>query len=531
MRKLHVLLHCSIFALLPVVANAAGTYYNSYNNYNGTVQRNYGNLGYGAKPFHNYGEQYGLQLDGCCGGTNVNAPVAANNNFNINTKNNNRNKPVYAPVTQSGGFGMDAGVSHHFAMWKFDMSSAASKLHYDNLHWNVFDVAAKYDFDIGGTMLRVNGGLQYGMQFGDSSMVDDDITGGGWLVYAWDVDTTGDGNADQRWIQQGHALSVGTSNGGDMMGFYAGLGLTDFWNVGNFRMTPSIGYRYFKYKLETKNNYGMSLDTVSGAANYCQTSGGETQCLPFVVFVDSNNNAVLGTISGVDLNNDGVADTFSYITVPSNAAYLETENTYYYYQEGVSHSYEVEWTGPYLALDMVYDITADDSVNARVEFGLPAYNATADQPYRPDWQHPKSLEDTGSIGDAYHIGLGANWLHSLTDSVMLTLGMTFDYYYISGADATTYFNPGYYLTNFYDPAVATNNALASATYYGTTDYNSWTAISGRDLSSDKALYIGNLETIASINQLQSSGWKQETASEIESLYKSMGIRLGIQAKF
>lgn len=522
-RKLRVLLHCSIFALLPVVAGATGTYYNSYNNYNGTVQRNYGNLGTGAQPFHNYGETHGLQLEGCCG-NNAGVANVANNNLNVVKKNNAKTKSVYAPTSQSGGFGMDVGLSHQFAEWKFDMKTAGSKLHYDNVHWNVLDVGAKYDFDMGGTMLRVNGGFQYGMQYGDSSMVDDDITGGGWLVYSWDVDTTGDGNADQRWIQQGHALSVGTSNGGNMTGFYAGLGLTDFWTFGSFRLTPSVGYRYFKYKLETKDNYGMSLDTVSGAANYCQTSGGETQCLPFVVFVDSDNNAVLGTISGVDTNDDGFYDTFNYITVPGNASYLETENTYYYHQSGVSHSYEVEWTGPYLALDMVYDITADDAVNARVELGLPAYTATADQPYRPDWQHPKSLEDKGSVGDAYHFGLGANWLHSLTDSIVLTLGATFDYYHISGADATTYLNPNYYITNFYyNEAVDANKTIANNN--AGTDFGNWS-------TADQEAYMHNYETIIQpIEALMAQGWKQETAGEIESLYKSIGIRLGVQAKF
>ena len=42
----------------------------------------------------------------------------------------------------------------------------------------------------------------------------------------------------------------------------------------------------------------------------------------------------------------------------------------------------------------------------------------------------------------------------------------------------------------------------------------------------------NYETIIQpIEALMAQGWKQETAGEIESLYKSIGIRLGIQAKF
>lgn len=531
-RKSRLLLGCSIFALLPCVATAAGTYYN----YNGSQQRNYGNNS-GANPFYNYGA--GNQVpctaaNGCVGAQNTGTQyqrsasgkrVVAQNETVYNTTPTQR----YVDDATRPGFKLGAGISHQFAMWKFDMNTAGSRLHYDNLAWNVFDANAKYDFNAGSTMVRLDMGAQYGMQSGESSMVDDDLTGGGFFLQNWNVDLNGDGTADQVWVQQGHALSVGTSSGGDMLGLYAGLGLADAWRVGGFKITPSIGYRYFKYKVDTKHNYGMSMDTVIGADNYCMSEGGETQCLPMLVFVDSNNGPLLGTISGVDIDGDGVFDTFSYITVPTGAVYAETENTYYYYQDGVSHSYEVEWSGPYLALDFLYNMSNYDAVNARFEIGLPAYTATGDQPYRPDWQHPKSLEDKGGIGDAYHFGLGANWMHSLTNSLMLTVGMTFDYYSIGKADATSYLNSDYYLTNYYNPAVATNNNLVGI--YGNSDYQNWTAVSGRDLRTDQAVYISNLDTIDVVNELKSSGWKQEMAGEIESLYKSFGIRVGISGKF
>jgi len=534
-KNLRFLLHCSIFALLPLVANAAGTYYD----YRGTSQRNYNsqaNYGNSANPFYNYGTNYGTSVSGCanggCGGNQYapnNINMYGNNtgmvNANVNSGIDNSRvatNPVYD--TKDSNFSLDVGFSHQFAMWDFSMKSAASLLDYNNIRWNVFDIGAKYDFNIGNnTVLRLDGGFQYGMQFGDSTMTDDDITGGGYFLQDWSVDLDGDGNADQVWAQQGHALSIGTSSEGDMMGVHVGLGLADFWRSGNLRVTPSVGYRYFKYKLDTKRNYGMSLDTVSGATNYCQSSGGETQCLPFLVFVDSANSPLLGTISGVDIDGDGIADTISYISIPSGAQYVETENTYYYYQDGVSHSYEVEWAGPYVALDMLYNMSVRDAVSARVELGLPAYTSTGDQPYRPDWQHPKSLEDTGKIGDAYHLGLNANWVHALSDSLSLTVGLTFDYYNIGKADATTYLNPDYYNTYYRDPAVATNNALI--THYGTSDYTTWGS------ADDQVAYLSNLETIAAIDSLAAAGWQQTDTDEIESIYKSMGIRIGVQAKF
>lgn len=527
--KFGLFLHCSVFALLPFVADAAGTYYN----YNGTIQRNYGGP-YADSLYNGGGINAYVTPTGSCGmangGCNANSG-AVNNARQTTTRSVPRASQPYSGNSGQEGLSLNAGLSHQLAEWRFDMKTAGSKLHYDNVNWNVFDAEAKYNFYLGNSLVRFSLGGQYGMQFGDSSMVDDDITGGGFFLQYWNVDLTGDGNVDQVWSQQGHALSVGTSNDGHMMGAYAGLGLVDAWRIGSFRVTPSVGYRLFKYKLDTKRNYGMSLDTANGATNYCQSSGGETQCLPFLVFVDDADSPLLGTIDGVDLNGDGFVDTYSYIGVPNGAKYVETENTYYYYQDGVSHSYEVDWSGPYLALDMEYDFSADDAINARLEFGLPNYTATADQPYRPDWQHPKSLEDKGGFGDAYHIGLMTNWVHSLTDSLMLTAGVTFDYYHVSKADATSYLNPDYYNSVYYEPAVSTNNALASSSYYGSTDYLNWTAITGRDLASDQAVYANNLDTIASINALKSQGWKQEANDEIESIYKSLGLRVGILAKF
>ncbi len=534
--KIGVFLNCSVFALLPFMANAAGTYYN----YNGTIQRNYGGP-YADSLYNGGGINAYVAPNGTCGAANGGCNSNVNANTNVRANNTQQRTTTRTVVRQtqpySGnyadtGLSLNAGISHQLASWRFDMSTAGSKLHYDNINWNVFDASANYNFYLGNSLVRLTLGGQYGMQFGDSSMVDDDITGGGFFLQDWNVDLDDDGVADQVWSQQGHALSVGTSNDGSLMGMYAGIGLVDMWKIGSFRVTPSVGYRLFKYKLDTKRNYGMSLDTANGATNYCQSAGGETQCLPFLVFVDDNNSPLLGTIDGTDLNGDGIIDTYSYIKVPSVTSgnlYVETENTYYYYQDGVSHSYEVEWTGPYLALDMEYDFSADDAINARLEFGLPTYTATADQPYRPDWQHPKSLEDKGDFGDAYHFGFLTNWMHSITDSMMLSVGVTFDYYHIGKADATSFLNQGYYTSNYLTPATTTNTYLEGV--YGSTNYLNWTAVSGRNLTEDQAVYKSNLGVIADINSLAAGGWSQTVADEIESVYKSLGVRIGILAKF
>ena len=179
----------------------------------------------------------------------------------------------------------------------------------------------------------------------------------------------------------------------------------------------------------------------------------------------------------------------------------------------MSHKYEVEWSGPYVALDMLYDINQNNYVNAYVELGFPSYTAIGDQPYRFDWAHPKSIEDKADMGGAMHLGLGANWSTMISDNVGLTIGMTYDYYSVSDADASTYLNESYYMGIY-------NSVLSD-----------WIAAGGDEVSMLNPT-TGNQTAIA-IKQLEADcpGWVCTSEGEIESFYKSLGIRVGLNAKF
>ena len=72
-------------------------------------------------------------------------------------------------------------------MWQFEMKNADSILRYDNIDWNVLDVNLGYDFMAGNTGVRVTAGLQYGMQANESTMIDDDITNGGYFITEWAI--------------------------------------------------------------------------------------------------------------------------------------------------------------------------------------------------------------------------------------------------------------------------------------------------------------------------------------------------------
>ena len=491
---------CGVLAVfLPCVAYSAGTYYTG--GYRSPQQNySYSRSGYTTNRQQSTNQQQ------------TRKQVTPNTNVYVGRQYQAYNRDVSAVATQATsqhtqvrntsttkpqqGLFLNAGISHEFANWNFDMNSAGSKLHYDNVRWNVFSVDAAYKFG-GDTPMQIDAGFKYGMQFGSSTMIDDDVTNGGYLVTEWWEDTNDDGIGDQLIGSQiGNSLSIGTSESGDMLGFHVGFGLTGAFQMGAARITPSIGYRYFKYKLETSQTYGMTIDT-----GYCEVVSGsnETQCNPIIVLQYGDTQQVLWEPN---------FDSEGFMQIIPGATGISTEGTYKFSLPGVSHSYETTWMGPYLALDLNYDINMYNSFNARLEFGLPMYDSIGDQPYRVDWEHPKSVEDKGGFGDAWHIGLGANYLTALSDSVSLSLGFTFDYYSLSGGEARTYLNSNYYMGIY-------NSLLAQYIAAGYTE----------------TYMLEHDENAQIIKGMRDSGWVSKVDGEIESIYKSMGIRVGIQAKF
>lgn len=498
MRKIiRFLANSSIFALMPLVGNAAGTYYTGT-----TYQSPQSRYGQSASYGNNstYMRSTGYGTNGYASVRYNNANTGTIDQRTMQSQKSQQNARKTSANVQSG-FSLAGGITHENAMWNMEMKESGSILHYDNVAWNVLDLKGKYVFDMGNTMGQIEAGFKYGLQWGESTMVDDDITNGGIFVTRW-IDTSNNVIGDQI----GNALSVGTSEGGNLMGFHVGLGLPGAMQVGNLKITPSVGYRYLKYKLETKKNYGLSVDT---AACFTVPGSDEIQCDPAVIVHFSNGTNQI--IWRDDINGEGEI-------IGSNAEYVKTAGTYYYRQPGVSHSYEVEWSGPYLAMDMAYDINQNNVVDARIEIGLPGYSAEGDQPYRFDWQHPKSVSDSSDMFSAFHLGMGANWTTAITDNVSLSFGVTYDYYNVSGADAETYLNASYYTTIY-------NDLLAewAKTYPTDTEKYMLGEMSG----------VAGDPTAMNIKEIEEAcpGWVCKNSGEIDSFYRSLGVRVGFNARF
>lgn len=528
---------------MSAAANAAGTYYTG--NYQ-SPQTRYSQQSYAQRArTTNYSSQ---GVSAYNRNQYANAGYAsARQNQQPQAQQTTQNQPKRA-ATQTGmrGFSLDAGLSKQVAMWEFEMNSAGSKLHYDNIDWLVFDASGKYVFDMGNTPVQISAGVQYGMQTGESSMIDDDISHGGY-TYGWydGLDSAGNSFVGEK---IGHALSAGTSKDGSMFGFNAGIGLTDFFRWGNLKVTPSVGWRYLKYELKTSNNKGLIIVNSDFDASCVTLADGSSQCWPLIAVFDGIDNYANPAYPGytyfdaagnplTDTDGDGYLDGDAYyaaVQMPSGYDYVEAEGTFYFEQPDVSHSYEVEWSGPYLGLDMQYDINQNNVVTANLELGLPSYTATGDQPYRVDWQHPKSVQDKGGIGSGFHFGAGANWRTMLSDKVALSVGVTYDYYSVSDADATTYLNPEYWEPQYYATLDQWKYVLNDKFGYTFSDAQiasyMLNGISKVDGIKDAA---GNTIELSPeyVAVVRANNWEDKADGEIESFYKSLGIRIGINARF
>ncbi|MBQ2005795.1 MAG: hypothetical protein II219_03225 [Alphaproteobacteria bacterium] len=500
-----ILLNCSIFAMLPVFANAAGTYYNS-GLYQSPQTTRYSRQTYSQTQRSGGISAYNQNRYGTSGYT------AYSNNQNRNTTRNAQQRAPQKKASNATqtGFSLDAGISHQMGSWQFEMANAGSILRWDDLNWNVFDANGKYVFNAGNTALQIGAGIKYGMQSGDASMIDDDITNGGLPIIDW-VEQIADNTFSDIGTQYETALSAGTASDGSMFGYNIEFGLTDFFKWGNARITPVIGWRSLSYETETSKNYGLVVDYVDSAGGCITTSDGSVQCDPALLLYTIDSNGYITNTTLLQRDENG------YIMMPngSDGNLLEPDGSFYFYQPGVSHSYEVEWAGPYLALDMSYLINQYNQISGRIELGLPSYNVTGDQPGRPDMQHPKSVEDEGGIGDAFHFGLGANWSTAITDKVALSIGLTYDYYTVSDATAKTYVNSAFYTDQ----------------YAAILDVWQDAGLTESDMLNEETGDIEAINLKNYIDVMSAQGWTYTDEKEIESVFKSMGIRVGINARF
>jgi hypothetical protein len=388
------------------------------------------------------------------------------------------------------------------------MNEAGSILNYSDIAWNIFDLRGGYRLN----NILIDGGLSLGMQNGTSVMTDDDISMGGLIA---DID------GSLTTFTSTKVLSIGESSDGSLFGMHVGVGLTNRLAFGNTRITPSVGWRRLNYELRTSKNHGLMVTTGIDQNSCVNDEFGQLFCVPVIWgWSGSTANEPIGvTLLPPVSSGEGMGTWWA---MPSGTSWISTGDTFSFFQPGHSHIYEVTWSGPFLALNFESDLNENNFVEGRVELGFPSYHAQGRQPYRFDWSQSPSVEDRAPIFGATHLGLSASWTTMLNRNWGISLGLNYDFYQVKGAEANTYLNGDFWTD------------ILNVIYCGSNDFNNCTFPFGETTDGFfPDLMFENNDTAASIAALYSycHGWTCRMQNEVNSFYRSVGIRLGITGRF
>ncbi len=331
---------------------------------------------------------------------------------------------------------VSADYTRRFADFQFK-TGVNSILEWDDMILNEFNFGIKHEFSVRDFDLVAFGDFSYGtMSHGGLSM-DYDL-----LPYDESVPDQG-----------AFTVSIGEMSG-DTSGFRIGLGANKMWNVGGWKLSPSIGYEVFQHDLQMSNhlypNPGIYLPLLTDGGDYVYGDGnGNFYSIPKDMtniptdlyqvcmtpediklvdtggasgFFDLGNSLVTedytpgaddaGDIWGVGSGNCVIIGGDGVIEVP-----------------GTTHIYNTTWSGLYVGLEMEKQMTLADKLRFYVQFGLPSYYSEGIWPNRTDWQQNPSFTDEGSNG-AYSYRAEIEYNYQMSDRMELTLKVDSHFFHV-----------------------------------------------------------------------------------------------------
>lgn len=318
-----------------------------------------------------------------------------------------------------------AEYARRFADFEFK-TGVNSILEWDDMIFNEITVGAQHNFSIRNFDMYVYGDYTYG-----------DLSHGG-LSMDYDLEPY-----DTSFPNEG----IFTISMGDMSGrsnhFRFGIGAHHIWDIGGWKISPSVGYEIFKHNLEMSNhiypNPGIYIPMLTDKGGYVlRDEAGHFYALPQdqihlapadwhqvcmspedmrLVSASSNTalnlgdslvmtdyNSAMGTIPwGVEYNDC--------VVIGGDGAVII---------EGTTHIYNTTWSGFYLGLEVEKQMTLYDKLRFYVQFGLPKYSSEGIWPNRDDWQQNPSFLDEGSNG-AYSYSAEMEYNYRLSDRIQLML--------------------------------------------------------------------------------------------------------------
>ncbi|HOY47606.1 MAG TPA: hypothetical protein PLZ05_03345 [Alphaproteobacteria bacterium] len=245
-------------------------------------------------------------------------------------------------------------------------------------------------------------------------------------------------------------ISVGDQSG-KTNDLRVGLGAHHVWDVGGWKLSPSIGYEIFKHNLEMSNhiypNPGIYLPLMTDHGDYVfGDDAGNFYTLPTTAAVPDNwyqvclspedikvvpvstggTSVSLGT-SVTTVDYDPAMGTIPWGVGSGECVIIGGDGMIKI--EGTTHIYNTTWSGFYVGLEMEKQMTLSDKLRFYVQLGLPHYSSEGIWPNRTDWQQNPSFIDEGNNG-AYSYRAEMEYDYKISDRLQLALKIDTRYLYV-----------------------------------------------------------------------------------------------------
>lgn len=498
--------------ILPLAAMAANEGVPSY--YQTSNGPNANQVGYGQYSQQGYSKYVGTSGQKQVVGTRstsyqVPRQSAAPTNYGTMTTNG-----VAVPAESERRTNIYAGYSRRFADFEFK-TGVNSVLEWDDMVFNEINVGAQHNFSLRNFDMFVYGQYAYGkLEHGGLSM-------------DYDLEPYDSSKPEEGIFTISMGNQTGTSNH-----FKFGIGAHHVWDIGGWKLSPSIGYEIFKHNLKMSDHYypnpGIYLPLLTTNGDY--------------VFGDAEGNYfVLGqgleapdglyqvcmSPEDIKLVDTSVISGGGLVPLPSGGLHITDYNTSMgttpwgvgpgdcvviggdgpVVVEGTTHIYDTTWSGFYVGLEVEKQMTLTDKLRFYVQFGLPKYSSDGTWPMRDDWQQNPSFTDEGSKG-AYSYTAEMEYNMRLSDRLQLALKVDTNLFHVGKI-------PGkLYIAEYTDVAVDEN---------GNPIFNKEIVIDPVT-GAQTEVYVPMLETIPAHTEHVSNSLKEAT-------WQSFGLHLGLKYAF
>ena len=348
---------------------------------------------------------------------------AANGTFTTNG--------VALPMESEPATTMYAGYSRRFADFQFK-TGVNSILEWDDMVFNEINVGVQHNFALRKFDLFAYADYSYGEMASGGLSMDYDLE-----PYDW---------ADERY-------GIFTISMGDQAGrsnhLRLGIGAHHIWDIGGWKLSPSIGYEVFKHNLKMSNhlypNPGIYLPLMATSGDYVYgDEQGYYYTLPTDVAPQADWYQVCMAPEDIKL----VDSSAPYAVLGESFQMTEYTPSMEYVPwgvyggeciiiggdgpilvDGTTHIYNTTWSGFYVGLEIEKQMTLADKLRLYVQFGMPKYSSEGIWPNREDWQQNPSFLDEGDNG-AYSYLAEMEYNLKLSNRLQLALKVDTNYFHV-----------------------------------------------------------------------------------------------------